>query len=224
MVKTRFIKGALIEYASDFLGPLPNVVIFQFNPETLTRTIDIPPRPTGGTARETTQAGEPSIESIDFTAKFDAKDSGNILAIATGVGPRLAALEKMVHPKGPISGLVTKAFDAIGKAVGSGSGGGQPRQIIPRENYPRILFIWGPLRVLPVVIKSMSITELLYDFLLNPIQAEVKITLAVNEIDDCSNDVIGKGAFWYSNLAKEALAISNLANTAEQVRELIPFH
>jgi len=48
------MRGAMIEYGSDFLGPLPNVVIFQFNPESLTRTIQIPSRPSGGAARETT--------------------------------------------------------------------------------------------------------------------------------------------------------------------------
>ncbi len=219
-----FIKGAMIEYGSDFLGPLPNVVIFQFNPESLTRTIQIPPRPSGGAARETSQAGEPSIEKISFKAQFSAADgmgTGNVLARTMGVGPRLAALEKMVHPAGPISGLIGAAIDAIGKALGGG--GGDARQPIPRENYPRILFIWGPFRILPVVIESMAITELQYDFLLNPIQADVQISLAVNQIDNCSNDVVGKGALEYSNLAKEAQAILNLANTIEQVTEVVPF-
>ena len=219
-----FIKGAMVEYGSDFLGPLPNVVIFQFNPESLTRTIQIPSRPTGGSARETTQAGEPSVEKISFKAQFSAADgmgTGNLLARTMGVGPRLAALEKMVHPAAPISGLIGAAIDAIGNALGGG--GGEPRQKIPRENYPRILFIWGPFRILPVVIESMAITELLYDFLLNPIQADVQLSLAVNQIDNCSDDVIGKGALEYSNLAKEAQAIVNLANTAEQVAELVPF-
>lgn len=220
------MRGAMIEYGSDFLGPLPNVVIFQFNPETLTRTIQIPPRPSGGAARETTQAGEPSIEKITLKAQFSAADgmgTGNVLARTMGVGPRLAALEKMVHPAGKISGLIGAAIDAIGDALGLGGGGDEPRQTIPREKYPRILFIWGPFRLLPVVIESMSITELQYDFLLNPIQADVSIGLAVNPIDKCSDDTVGKGALEYSNLAKEAQAILNLANTIEQVAELIPF-
>lgn len=219
-----FIKGAMIEYGSDFLGPLPNVVIFQFNPESLTRTIQIPPRPSGGAARETSQAGEPSIEKISFKAQFSAADgmgTGNLLARTMGVGPRLAALEKMVHPAGPISGLIGAAIDAIGSALGGG--GGDARQPIPRESYPRILFIWGPFRILPVVIESMAITELQYDFLLSPIQADVQLSLAVNQIDNCSDDVVGKGALEYSNLAKEAQAILNLANTIEQVTELVPF-
>ena len=149
--------------------------------------------------------------------------TNNVLARTMGVGPRLAALEKMVHPAGKISGLIGAAIDAIGSALGLGGGGGDARQTIPRENYPRILFIWGPFRVLPVVIESMAITELQYDFLLNPIQADVQIGLAVNQIDNCSNDVVGKGALEYSNLAKEAQAILNLANTVGEIAELIPF-
>jgi hypothetical protein len=221
------MRGAMIEYGSDFLGPLPNVVIFQFNPESLTRTIQIPARPTGGAARETTQAGEPSIEKITLKAQFsaaDGKGTGNLLARTMGVGPRLAALEKMVNPASKLSGLLGAALDAIGDALGLGGGGGDdPRQTIPREKYPRILFLWGPFRVLPVVIESMSITELQYDFLLNPIQADVSIGLAVNAIDKCSDDTVGKGALEYSNMAKDAQAMLNLVNTIDQVAELIPF-
>jgi hypothetical protein len=221
------MKGAMIEYGSDFLGPLPNVVIFQFNPESLTRTIQIPARPSGAAARETAQAGEPTIEKITLKAQFSAADglaSGNVLARTMGVGPRLAALEKMVNPASELSGLLGAAIDAIGDALGlGGDGGDEPRAIIPREKYPRILFIWGPFRVLPVVIESMSITELQYDFLLNPIQADVSIGLAVNAIDNCSDDTVGKGALEYSNMAKDAQAMLNLANTIEQIAELIPF-
>jgi hypothetical protein len=219
------LRGALIEYGSDFLGPLPNVVIFQFNPETLTRAIQIPPRPTGGTRRETTQAGDPPIERITIKAEFDAADqlnTNNALARGFGVGPQLAALEKMVYPAGKISGLIGAAIDAIGDALGLGGGDGD-NQPIPRESYPRILFIWGLTRILPVTIDSMSITEQQYDFLLNPVRAEVSLGLSVNATNICSTDKVAKGAMEYSNLAKEAQAILNLANTVELAAELIPF-
>lgn len=218
------LRGALIEYGSDFLGPLPNIVIFQFNPETLTRNIQIPTRPTGSSSRETNQVGEVPVEKITLTAHFSAADQLNTnhpLARVFGVGPRLAALEKMVHPTGKISGLIGKAIDAIGDALFGGDD--CPTQPIPREKYPRILFIWGPTRVLPVTIESMNITEQQYDSSLNPIQAEVSIGLSVNTLDPCSDDKIARGALEYSNIAKEAQAILNLANTAEQVAELIPF-
>jgi hypothetical protein len=220
------IKGALVEYGSDFLGPLPNVILFQFNPETLTRTIQIPTRPNGGAARETTQAGDPSIEKITLKAEFSAADglnTNNVLARTMGVGPRLAALEKMVHPSNILGGAIGAALKAVGGALGVSSKKKNGRILIPRENYPRILFIWGPLRVLPVIIDSMSITEQQYDFLLNPVRAEVNIGLAVNEIDICSDDVVAKGALKYSSAAKEAQAIANLANTIDQVVDLVPF-
>jgi len=220
------LRGALIEYGSDFLGPLPNVVIFQFNPDSMTRTIQIPPRPGGGAARETNQAGEPPIEKFTIKAEFNAADrlnDGNILARTLGIGPQLAALEKMVHPSNVIGGLIGAAIDAVGDALGLGGDEEPPTQPIPREKYPRILFIWGLTRVLPVVIDSMSIAEQQYDNLLNPIRAEVTIGLSVNPPGKCSDDMVGKGALEYTNVAKEAQAILNLANTVEQIAEMIPF-
>lgn len=219
------MRGALIEYGSDFMGPIPNVVIFQFNPETLTRTVQIPSRPASATARETTQAGEPSIERITLKASFSAADEfgeNKALARLFGVGTRLAALEKMVYPSNDLLAAIGAALGGAAGALGGG-GGGAPRQAIPREKYPRILFIWGVYRVLPVIIESMSITEQQYDFLLNPVQAEVSITLAVNANDRCSDDEVAKGAMLYTNMAKDAQAMANLANTADQIVELIPF-
>lgn len=219
------LRGALIEYGTDLIGPIPNIVIFQFNPESLNRSLQIPARPSGPNARETTQAGEPTLESIGLTAHFSAADlldDGKALARAFGIGPQLAALEKMVIPGGKIAGLIGAAIDAVGDALGMG-GGDPPTQPIPREKYPKTLFIWGLTRVLPVTISAMRINEVEYDFLLNPVRAEVTLQLTVNAVDDCSDDWLAKGALEYSNIAKEAQAIANLANTAEQIVELIPF-
>jgi hypothetical protein len=217
------IRGALIEYGTDFLGPIPNVVIFQFNPESLTRSIEIPPRPTGAPARETSAAGVPPVEKFTLKVQFNAADAlnrNNPLARTMGLGPQLAALEKMARPA--TQGLLGEALDAIGDALGLG-GGSDPTQSIPREKYPRILFIWGLTRVLPVIIESLSITEQQYDFLLNPTQAEVSLGLAVVPPGTCSDDTVGKGAFTYSETAKEAMAVLNLANTISQATDLIPF-
>lgn len=219
------LRGALIEYGTSLIGPIPSVVIFQFNPESLSRTLQIPPRPTGPTMRETTQAGEKTFEKIMFKAHFSAAnmlDEGKVLATLFGIGPQLAALEKMVLPSAKIAGLLGAAIDAIGDLLGGGGGDDKPAQPIPREAYPRILFIWGLTRVLPVTIDSMSISELEYDSILNPVRAEVDITLSVISVDECSDDTLAKGALEYSTIAKEAQAIANLANTAEQIVDLIP--
>lgn len=219
------LRGALIEYGTDLIGPIPNVVIFQFNPESLNRTLEIPPRPTGANSRENTQAGEKPLEKISLKAHFSAADDlgeSKLLARAFGVGPRLAALEKMVHPSAKIAGFIGAAIDAVGDALGLGGEEEGPAQPIPREKFPKIIFIWGLFRVLPVVIDSMRINELEYDPLLNAVRAEVDIDLTVNASDACSDDWLAKGALGYTNIAKEAQAAANLANTAEQIVELIP--
>ena len=131
--------------------------------------------------------------------------------------------QKMVYPKGLVSGLIGEALDAIGDAIFGGDDDNGPAQPIPRENYPRTLFIWGLTRVLPVVIDSMTITEQEYDFILNPVRAEVSLGLSIIVPTQSSDDVIAKGAFEFSNLAKDLMAISNLANTASEIVDLIPF-
>lgn len=218
------LKGALIEYGSDFLGPLPNVVVFQFNPERVTRTLEIPQRPAGAASRETSQAGEIPVERLSLTAKFSASDllaSNDPLARASGVGTYLAALELMANPKAAEGGLLGAAIDAIGDALGGG--GDDATQPIPRESYPKLIFLWGVTRVLPVMLTSMSITETHFDFLLNPVEAEVEIGLTVIKPDPCSDDPIAQGASVYTATAKEVLAAANLVNAGREVVDLITF-
>lgn len=217
------LKGALIEYGTDFLGPLPNVVVFQFNPEQVSRTIEIPERPSGSGSRETSQAGEVPIERLQFTAEFSAADmlaSNNVLARASGIAPYLAALELMANAKAAEGGLIGAAIDAVGARLG---GGGNVTQPIPREAYPRLIFIWGLTRVLPVMVTAMSIKETHFDFLLNPVEAEVELGLTVIRPDPCAKDLIAEGASIYTATAKEALAVANLANVAGEVADLVAF-
>ena len=68
----------------------------------------------------------------------------------------------------------------------------------------------------------MTITEQAYDRLLNPIRAEVSISVAVRPSDVCSEDVIASGALAYSTVAKEVKAALNLVNTVAQVVEILP--
>lgn len=228
-----FLRGALVEYGSDVLGPIPNIVVFQFNPETIARTLNMarPATPAAETARQTEshQTSAPPNESFNITAHFSAADDlgkgGAAAAIPRvfGIGPQLAALEKMVYPAGGIiSGAIGAAIDAVGDALGLG-GDEAPTRPIPREQAPRILFIWGPARVLPVEIKSMSITEQKFDPFLNPVQAEVAIGLAIASFPENTDDIIGRGALTYTQTVKEAQALLNLAKAVELAIDVIPF-
>ncbi len=227
---TTLVRGALVEYGSDFLGPLPNVVLFQFNPEGLTRTIEIPERPTGSTSRESSQAGDTPVESITLTAKFDASDRlavNDPLARKFGIGPALAALEQMVQPNltagsalfGMLNEAVEEGLDKIGALF---AGKGDATQSVPREEYPRILFIWGENRVLPVLIQTMTITEKWFDHRLNALQGEVTLKLDV-VIDPWSDDEIAKGALDYTISRKKMQARLQLVAAVKQELDIVSF-
>lgn len=236
------IRGALVEYSDNFLGPLPNIVIFQFNPEQLTRNFTIAqrnaPATSGSAARaqEPRQTSSPPSETFTLTAHFSAADDlgegGAFGAIARvfGIGPQLAALEKMIFPPGSFAaGSVSVSVDAVGDAVSAAaSTGSGASQAVPREPLPKVLFIWGPGRVLPVEITSLSFTEQKYDFLLNPVQAQVDISMAVvsypaSGTSTLPPDPIGQGALKYTQALKDAQAVVNLANVIKVVPEIIPF-
>jgi hypothetical protein len=225
------LRGVLVEYSGAFLGPIPNIVVFQFNPEQLARTITIPPRNDSNDAqrpqRETGATVAPPTESFTITAHFSAADDlgrgGALSAIPRvfGIGPQLAALEKMVVPPKTPGGLIGAAIDAIGSAL-SGDDEKPATRLVPRERVPKILFIWGAARILPVSVTSMTITEQQFDFLLNPVQAEVAIGLEVASAPPDS-DAVAQGALTYTNMVKDTQATLNLVKAAELALDIVPF-
>jgi len=221
-----------VEYSGNFLGKIPNIVVFQFNPESIARTIAIPAaRKEGAGAersqRERGQATAPPTESFTITAHFSAADDlgsgGAVSQIPKqfGVGPQLAALEKMVYPPATPGGVIGAALDAVASAIAA-IGGKKASRSVPKEKIPRVLFIWGPTRLLPVSITSLTITEEQYDYQLNPVQAAVQIGLAVASRPP-DDDPVGKGALEYSTLVKDTQATPNLAKTVQLARDIIPF-
>jgi hypothetical protein len=201
------LKGAFINLGAGLLGALPNIVVFQFNPDKVTRTpklVQPPPQDDGsGTHNSGQQPGQPS-ESYSFTLRVDATDqlaSSNPIAAASGVLPALSALELLMVPKGSLS------IDLFNL------GGGKKPHLHPPDQLPTILFFWGPFRILPVNITSLSITETEYDPLLNPVRAEVTVNLQVLTPSQIAKDAtFAQGAYKYSQGVKEVMAALNLAN------------
>lgn len=92
----QILQGAFIRY--DAMGQPPKILVFPYNPETLTRTI-LPAAP-GSAANQGGAAGSPQ-ETIQFTLPLDATDAlerGDSQAARTGVYPLLAALELLMYP------------------------------------------------------------------------------------------------------------------------------
>jgi hypothetical protein len=206
------LKGAFVNLGAGLLGALPNIIIFQFNPETVSRTPSLvwpPPKPKGiGTVDATQQPAEPS-ESYSFTLRLDASDQlaqGNVDAAANGILPALSALELLMIPRSSLT-IDLPGLAKIKKVF-----------VNPPVKLNNILFFWGPFRILPVVVTQMSISETEYDQLLNPVRAEVSVTLDVltkSMIDP--HALLARGAYAYTRGVKEVMAALNIANTAQLV-------
>jgi hypothetical protein len=204
LIAPRLIKGAII--GTDPVNPLASVVVFQYNPETLTRRVEA--RATGGSEwsdrSEAFRLTGPPRETISLNIEVDAADgleAANPISALAGVYPPLAALEMLLYPKSKTV-IANAGLAQIGNI-----------EIIPPEA-PMTLFVWGPARVLPVRITSISITEEFYDQLLNPIRAKVDLSMYVLSYADLKITHPGYTLFLVHQIAKEVLATTNVANSA----------
>ena len=69
----------------------------------------------------------------------------------------------------------------------------------------------------------MTITEQKFDPLLNPVQAQVAIGLAVAQLADGEEDPLGFGALQYTQTVKEAQTLLNLAKAVELAVDVVTF-
>jgi len=110
-----------------------------------------------------------------------------------GIYPQLSALEMLIYPKSS-NVIANEALLKQGTI-----------EIVPPEA-PLTLFVWGPSRVLPVQIKSFSITEEVHDTRLNPLQAKVSLSMRVLSYNDLPSDHAGHKIFLAHQVAKEVMA------------------
>lgn len=218
----KFLKGALVAYESQFLGPIPNVIVFQYNPESLSRSLSQRTAPTTqegqqtGVARQDAQrVPGPPEETISLTIHLDAADqlaepASHAVTVISGLHPTLAALELLLYPKTEQI-LISQALSQAGMT-----------QANPPD-LPIVLFIWGKSRVVPVRLTSYSVSEKAFDQGLNPILAEVTLGMKVLTYMDLASGTLGHNAYMVYQTQKEVLARLNLLNSAEQIIGMLPF-
>ena len=230
------LRGAFVQFMETMLIPLPNIVVFQFNPEQIVHTWT--PAQASGTGEDENPlavSGAPG-ESFSFNLAMDANDMiadgspvAEGIATVSGIYTRLAALEMLLHPTGGGGGLlgsVSASVSAGGISLGGAAGGEQ--RMVPGAQLPTVLFVWGPGRILPVKITSLTITETLYHpLLLHPTHADASVALQVltpRELQYVSGPLaeVANISYQYSKGLREALAIANLANAAESVIGMLP--
>jgi hypothetical protein len=191
----RVLKGALVAVSPT--NPIPSVIVFQYNPDTLTRTIK-PRAPGGDSARsEALRLTGPPEETIKVDVEIDATDQlekSDGTTASVGIYPQLAALEMLTYPPSAIviANTVLLATGAL--------------EVIAPDA-PLTLFIWGAKRILPVRITDFSITEEAHDQALNPIRAKVGLGLRVLSYNDLSITDPGYYIFMAHQIVKETLSV-----------------
>ncbi|MBC8737669.1 hypothetical protein F6X40_12755 [Paraburkholderia sp. UCT31] len=191
----RLLKGAIV--GIDLFNPLASVIMFQYNPETLTRTLQA--QGMGGEQGDRDEVmrlkGAP-VETIKVDIEIDATDqleSGDSIALSMGIYPQLSQLEMLIYPKSAqvIANTVLLATGTI--------------EIIP-PMAPFTLFIWGVKRVLPVRLTDFSISEEAHDEHLNPLRAKASLGLRVLSYNDLSITNPGYHLFLTHQIVKETMA------------------
>jgi hypothetical protein len=204
----RLLKGALV--GTDPANPFASVIVFQYNPERMTRQLTARSvggyEDAGGRSEPFRLTGPPQ-EAITVNVELDAADqleTADPLTVVSGVSPALSALEMLLYPKSSVV-IANTVLAELGNI-----------EIIPPQA-PLTVFVWGPQRVLPVRLTGFTITEEAYDTALNPIQAKVDLTLNVLSYSDLKRSDPGYSLFLAYQIAKELNATAGAARSVQSL-------
>jgi hypothetical protein len=201
----RLLKGGIVLIDPD-TGAISRIITLQYNPDTLTRTLQIQSIDAGQKDRlEALRLKGPAIETFKLDAEIDATDQleqpdQNPNVVEYGIYPQLAALETIIYPSvAQLQNSNTLAQSGV-------------LEIAPMEA-PLSLFVWSRNRVVPVRITDFSVTEEAFDVNLNPIRAKVTLSMRVLSVDDLGYSDKGGNLFLVYQQHKENMASKNPAGS-----------
>jgi hypothetical protein len=196
----RLLKGGIVLIDAN-TGVVQRIISLQYNPDTLSRTLQVQGTGESGDRMEALRLKGPPVETIKLEAEIDATDHlefprQNSTTAQLGIYPQLAALEVIVYPQS--SQLqVNNTMAQMGTL-----------EIAPMES-SLSLFIWSKNRILPVRLTEFSITEEAFDTALNPIRAKVSLGMRVLSVNDLGFNHKGGSLFMIYHQQKERLATMN---------------
>ncbi|GAA2634743.1 hypothetical protein [Paractinoplanes durhamensis] len=182
-------------------GAPQRVIVMQFNPDSLERSIQ--PQAAGGTAdaggsgtdgdrNEALRLKGPAEEQWKFTAEIDSTDQLDVAA-PDGIHPQLAALEMLVQPT---SAQLRESIELSKRGT---------IEVAPIE-MPLTLFTWGSKRIMPVRLTEFSVNEQAFDVNLNPIRASLSIGMKILTVSDLPVGHRGADLYLAHLAMKEELA------------------
>ena len=99
----KLLKGALVEFSERFIGPIPNVIIFQYNPETMTRQV-VPWKPREKVTYEDADAANKAAAEFlnELAQPFDPQET---FSLTLELDAADALEEPSTHPVATIAGV-----------------------------------------------------------------------------------------------------------------------
>ena len=188
------LKGGIVLLNADN-ATIERIITMQYNPESLTRTLQ-PQAGEGGDQQEALRLSGPPIETYSVDAQIDATDGMETTEDTinqVGIQHRLAALETIIYPTSSHL-FETNTLAQLGTL-----------EIAPAEA-PLTLFVWNKNRVVPVLFTDFSITEEAFDTQLNPIRAKISLSMRVLNVNDLGFDHPGGTIYMNYQQNKEKLA------------------
>jgi len=195
----RILKGGIVLLDPDTFSVRPNgIIVLQYNPDTLSRTLKIQGADESGDRSEALRLKGPPVETFKLDAEIDATDQlefpdRNATTVQNGIFPQLAALETIVYPP---SATLQNNFNLAQTGT---------LEIMPMLA-PFTLFVWSANRIVPMRLTDFSITEEAFDPALNPIRAKVSLGMRVLSIDDLGFTDKGGSLYMVYQQQKETLA------------------
>jgi hypothetical protein len=195
----RLLKGGLV-LIDPTTAAVQRIVVLQYNPDSLSRTLQVQGMGEGVDRSEALRLKGPPIETLKVEAEIDVTDQlelpeqgQNRLAVELGLHPQLAALETIVYP-------ASRQVLDNNRLAQAGT-----LEIAPMEA-PLTLFVWSKTRILPVRLTDFSVTEEAFDPNLNPIRAKVSLSMRVLNVNDLGFSHKGGNLFMVYFQHKEQLA------------------
>jgi hypothetical protein len=175
-IAPKVVRGGIITF-DQANGSLVQVIPFQYNPDTLSRTLQpqtVADEP--GDRLEALRLKGPPHETIKLDAEFDASEAladpdTNSVVAEFGLHPVLAQLEMLIYP-------------TVGQLKNEDDLAGQGMIEIAQVEAPLTVLVLGRNRAMPVRLTEFSVTEDGFDTELNPIRAKVSLSARVLNVDD----------------------------------------
>jgi hypothetical protein len=196
-ISPRLLKGGIV-LLDPTTSAVQRVIALQYNPDTLSRTLQVQGVGESADRSEALRLKGPPIETIKLEAEIDAADqlefpSQNPTTVQFGIHPQLAALETIIYPRS--SQLLSNNSLAQSGTL----------EIAPMES-ALTLFVWSKSRIIPVRLTDFSVTEDAFDITLNPLRAKISLGMRVLSVNDLGFSHKGGNLFLVYLQQKEQFA------------------